>query len=79
MGWVLFLLHGAQVALSASGGYFSYIAITNLQQWEGPAKKAANYSGTADSELQMTRKTQAAGALSVSQAWFALHPNSLQC
>jgi hypothetical protein len=61
-----FLLHSVQVALSAYALFHSSISIPNLQKYEETSKKAANYSSTAEHELQMTRKTQAAGAVGVS-------------
>ena len=44
----------------------SYIAITNLQQYEENSEKAAKYSDKAAHELYKTRVTQASGAAAVS-------------
>jgi hypothetical protein len=59
------LFHAAQVALSAYGLQVSYVAITNLQQYEERTKKAAKYSNEAGRRLHKTRTTQASGALAV--------------
>lgn len=60
-----FFLHGVQVALSAYALLHSSISIPNLQKYEETSKKAARISSTAENELNMTRKTQAAGAVGV--------------
>ena len=60
------LLHGGQVALCAYGAYVSYIAISNLQQYEETSKKAAKYSTEAEKQLHKTRTTQSSGAICVS-------------
>jgi hypothetical protein len=60
-----FALHGIQIAISAYALFHSSIAIPNLQKYEENSKKAAKISSTAEHELNMTRKTQAAGAVGV--------------
>lgn len=60
------LLHLAQAGLSAYGTYHSYHAITNLQAYEATTKKLAKWSDEVGRQLQKTRKTQAAAALTVS-------------
>jgi len=65
MGWPSLVLHVAEATLSIVGGYHSYIAITNLQQYESMTKKAAKISSIADDQLDRTRKTHASGAISL--------------
>lgn len=62
-------LHVGQVAMGAWAGKHSYEAIRRLRQYEDATKKAAKYSSTADNELQRTRTTQAAGAITVCTAF----------
>ncbi|CAF9943744.1 MAG: hypothetical protein ALECFALPRED_001186 [Alectoria fallacina] len=51
--------------LSLFAAQKSYIAITNLQQYEESTKKAAKYLDKAGSDLYRTRVTQASGAAAV--------------
>ncbi|CAD6594110.1 MAG: hypothetical protein ASARMPRED_008559 [Alectoria sarmentosa] len=51
--------------LSLFAAQKSYIAITNLQQYEERTKKAAQYLDKAESDLYKTRVTQASGAAAV--------------
>ncbi|CAD0110727.1 unnamed protein product [Aureobasidium uvarum] len=76
------LLHTGQVALCAYGAYVSYIAISNLQQYEETSKKAAKYSTEAERQLHKTRTTQSSGAICilaslVAATTLSLVPNSL--
>lgn len=57
--------HVVQIALSLYGAAASYVAITNLQKYEATAKKAAEWSKMAETELNKTRFTQASGAIAV--------------
>lgn len=59
------LLHVPQAALSAYGLYMSYIAITNLREYEEKSEKAAEWSNTAAEQLHKTRTTQASAAISI--------------
>ncbi|KAF2101384.1 hypothetical protein NA57DRAFT_72828 [Rhizodiscina lignyota] len=59
------VFHAAQTALAAYAAQHSYTAITKLQIYEKQSEKAAQYSSSADRQLQKTRKTQAAGAASI--------------
>ena len=54
-----------QIALCLYGARFSYVAIMNLRKYEEITKKASKWSSEVDRQLQMTRKTQATGALCV--------------
>lgn len=65
-GLYLRLMHVCQVAISAYGGVQSYVAITNLQNYEQTAKKLAEWSSEAERQLKKTRTTQASGAIAVS-------------
>lgn len=67
------ILHTGQVALCAYGAYVSYIAITNLQQYEETSKKAAKYSTEAEHQLHKTRTTQSSGAICVSDPLHTTH------
>lgn len=58
-------MHLGQVALGLWAAKHSYEAIWRLRQYEEASKKAAKYSNTADTQLQKTRTTQAAGALTI--------------
>lgn len=51
--------------LSLYAAQKSYIAITNLQQYEERTEKAAKYLDKAADDLYETRATQASGAASV--------------
>ena len=51
--------------LSLYGAQKSYIAITNLQQYEERSEKAAKHLDKAAHELYKTRVTQASGAVAV--------------
>lgn len=52
-------------ALSTYTGYYSYISITDVQTYEEPTKKAAEYSNIAEDQLHQTRTTEGAGAVAV--------------
>jgi lipocalin len=52
--------------VSLYAAQISYIAITNLQQYEEKSEKAAEYLNKAAHELYKTRVTQASGAAAVS-------------
>ena len=69
------LLHTGQVALCAYGAYVSYIAISNLQQYEETSKKAAKYSTEAEHQLHKTRTTQSSGSVCVSSFQYAMRSN----
>lgn len=58
--------HVLQVFLAGFGAYNSYIAIRNLGEYEDSVRKAAKWSNEAQSQLDKTRSTQGAGAVSVS-------------
>ena len=58
-------MHTCQLALSSYGILQSYIAITNLQTYEGAATKLAKWSDEANKQLQLTRTTQTSGAIAV--------------
>ena len=60
------LLSSGQVALSSYALYFSVISIRKLRRYEKISEQAAQYSNTADEQLQRTRTTQGAGAIAVS-------------
>ncbi|PNS16029.1 hypothetical protein CAC42_4430 [Sphaceloma murrayae] len=59
------ILHIGQATLAVYGIYNSYVAITNLRQYEEQTKKAAKWSNEADFQLQRTRSTQGAGMIAV--------------
>nr|POF14868.1 hypothetical protein CFP56_71252 [Quercus suber] len=59
------LMHVCQIALSAWGGYQSYIAIINLQKYEKTSEKLAEWSNEAARQLHKTRTTQTSGALAI--------------
>lgn len=59
--------HVLQVFLASYGGYNSYIAIRNLQEYEESVRKAAKWSNEAQHQLDRTRSTQAAGVVSVNE------------
>jgi len=70
------ILHFIELGFSGSVLYHASISIPNLQKFEGMSKKAAKVSSAAQNELDMTRKTQAAGVVAVC-TWFlccSLHP-----
>ena len=58
--------------LSLYAAQKSYIAITNLQQYEERSEKAAKYLDKAAHDLYETRVTQASGAASVCILLFSL-------
>ena len=58
-------LHLAQFTLSGYGLFNSWIAITNLRQYEEKSEKAAKWSNTAADQLHRTRTTQASGLIAV--------------
>lgn len=57
--------HIVQIALGLYGAAASYVAIINLQKYEATAKKLAEWSKQAETELNKTRLTQASGAIAV--------------
>lgn len=59
--------HVVQIALSLYGAVASFVAITNLQKYEATAKKLAEWSKQAETELSKTRFTQGSGAIAVSR------------
>ena len=59
--------------LSLYAAQKSYIAITNLQQYEETSEKAAKYLEKAAEELYQTRVTQASGAATVRMLFDLLH------
>jgi hypothetical protein len=59
--------HIAQIALGGYGALISFKAIIRLQKYESTAKKLADWSSEANKQLQLTRTTQGAGAVAVSQ------------
>ena len=59
--------HATQIALCVFGARYSYEAITKLRGYEEATKKAAKFSQSAEDHLNKTRKTQAVGAIAVSQ------------
>ena len=66
-------LHTVQIGIAAYGAYQSYVAITMLQGYESISKKAAEWSNEAQKQLDLTRSTQAAGALTVSRMIYTSH------
>ena len=70
------LLHVPQAFLSAYIIYLSSITIPKLQRYEAMSEKAAQYSSTAEHQLQKTRTTQTSGALTVSHPISHIHPAS---
>ncbi|KAF2837916.1 hypothetical protein M501DRAFT_995168 [Patellaria atrata CBS 101060] len=78
MSFLLPAAYSVQAALSAYGLYFSFIAITNVRQYEEQTERAARYSGTAAHQLRKTRTTQASGVfaflLSIGCTYFLLYP-----
>ncbi|KAF1985326.1 hypothetical protein K402DRAFT_357926 [Aulographum hederae CBS 113979] len=57
------LVYVAQTVFAGNASYKSYIAISNLIQYEERTKQAAQYSDTAAIELRKTRTTQGAGVV----------------
>ena len=60
------LLNCSQVALSSFALYYSVVSIRKLQRYEDATQRAAQYSNTAEEQLNRTRTTQGAGAIAVS-------------
>jgi len=61
----LTLQHVLQVVLSFYALRHSYVAITNLRKYEETTKKAAEWSDEAQKQLDKTRTTMGAGAITV--------------
>ncbi|KAF2159468.1 hypothetical protein M409DRAFT_30089 [Zasmidium cellare ATCC 36951] len=57
--------HVVQIVLSLYGAAASFVAITNLQKYEAAAKKLAEWSKQAETELSKTRFTQGSGAVAI--------------
>lgn len=62
---ILILVHTFQSALGFYNLYLASVSIKNLMGYEDTAKKAAEYSNIAESQLYKTRTTQASGTISV--------------
>lgn len=60
------LMYACQALLAVYGGFQSFLAIQNLRQYEATTKKLAKWSKTVEDQLWNTRKTQGAGAVTVS-------------
>ncbi|KAK5172565.1 uncharacterized protein LTR77_002685 [Saxophila tyrrhenica] len=59
----LTLQHALQVVLAGYALRHSYVAITKLRKYEATTKKAAKWSDEAQQQLNKTRTTQGAGAI----------------
>ncbi|KAI0096964.1 hypothetical protein GGR51DRAFT_488246 [Nemania sp. FL0031] len=62
---LLKLVHVAQIVIAAYGAMQSQVAITKLLEYEDATKKLAKISSEAERQLQKTRTTQAAGAITI--------------